>query len=89
MDRLRDSGPGQLFTGWRGPTAAPVAGTTDVIEQLLLILDEPTTALDAETEHDLFERYAASAADGGAHEGLIRAGGPYRELYTIQQQAYR
>lgn len=30
-------------------------------EPLLLILDEPTAALDAETEHELFERYAASA----------------------------
>jgi ATP-binding cassette, subfamily B, bacterial len=28
---------------------------------LLLILDEPTAALDAETEHALFERYAAAA----------------------------
>jgi ATP-binding cassette subfamily B protein len=28
---------------------------------LLLVLDEPTAALDAETEHALFERYAASA----------------------------
>jgi ATP-binding cassette subfamily B protein len=35
---------------------------------LLLVLDEPTAALDAETEHALFERYAAAArqaADGG------------------------
>jgi ATP-binding cassette subfamily B protein len=35
---------------------------------LLLILDEPTAALDAETEHALFERYSAAAraatADG-------------------------
>ena len=31
---------------------------------LLLVLDEPTAALDAETEHALFERYA-SAARGG------------------------
>jgi ATP-binding cassette subfamily B protein len=33
---------------------------------LLLVLDEPTTALDAETEHALFERYANAArgADG-------------------------
>ena len=33
---------------------------------LLLVLDEPTAALDAETEHALFERYAAAArgADG-------------------------
>jgi len=27
---------------------------------LLLVLDEPTAALDAETEHQLFERYAAA-----------------------------
>jgi ATP-binding cassette subfamily B protein len=31
---------------------------------LLLILDEPTAALDAETEHALFERYAAAAREG-------------------------
>jgi ATP-binding cassette subfamily B protein len=33
----------------------------------LLVLDEPTAALDAETEHALFERYAAAAraGDGG------------------------
>jgi ATP-binding cassette, subfamily B, bacterial len=30
-----------------------------------LILDEPTAALDAETEHALFERYAAAARSGG------------------------
>jgi len=30
-------------------------------DPLLLVLDEPTAALDAETEHDLFERYAAGA----------------------------
>jgi ATP-binding cassette subfamily B protein len=34
-------------------------------EPLLLVLDEPTAALDAETEHALFERYAESARDGG------------------------
>jgi ATP-binding cassette, subfamily B, bacterial len=35
---------------------------------LLLVLDEPTAALDAETEHALFERYAlaAHAAEAGA-----------------------
>ena len=34
---------------------------------LVLVLDEPTAALDAETEHALFERYAAAArADDGA-----------------------
>ncbi|MCC6387670.1 MAG: ABC transporter ATP-binding protein [Dehalococcoidia bacterium] len=31
---------------------------------LLLVLDEPTAALDAETEHALFERYAAAARQG-------------------------
>jgi ATP-binding cassette subfamily B protein len=30
-------------------------------EPLVLVLDEPTAALDAETEHALFERYAAGA----------------------------
>jgi ATP-binding cassette subfamily B protein len=30
-------------------------------QPLLLVLDEPTAALDAETEHALFERYAAAA----------------------------
>src|SRR5207302_9275545 len=33
-------------------------------EPLLLALDEPTAALDAETEHALFERYAAVARRG-------------------------
>ncbi len=44
-------------------------------EPLLLVLDEPTAALDAETEHALFERYAAAvrgangrAVDGMSHE---------------------
>jgi ATP-binding cassette subfamily B protein len=32
---------------------------------LLLVLDEPTAALDAETEHGLFERYAAAARGSG------------------------
>ena len=31
---------------------------------LLLVLDEPTAALDAETEHALFERYARRAPRG-------------------------
>ena len=37
---------------------------------LLLMLDEPTAALDAETEHALFERYAAAARDG-SRDGRI------------------
>src|SRR6185312_4629421 len=32
---------------------------------LLLVLDEPTAALDSETEHALFERYAAAARGDG------------------------
>jgi ATP-binding cassette subfamily B protein len=35
-------------------------------EPLLLVLDEPTAALDAETEHALFERYAAAAKERAA-----------------------
>ena len=34
-------------------------------QPLLLILDEPTAALDAETEHALFERYAAAVRGAG------------------------
>jgi ATP-binding cassette subfamily B protein len=37
---------------------------------LVLVLDEPTAALDAETEHALFERYAA-AMRGDAGVGRI------------------
>jgi ATP-binding cassette subfamily B protein len=33
---------------------------------LVLVLDEPTAALDAETEHALFERYAAASGKRGA-----------------------
>jgi ATP-binding cassette subfamily B protein len=38
---------------------------------LLLILDEPTAALDAETEHALFERYAAAARDNEGRLTLL------------------
>jgi ATP-binding cassette subfamily B protein len=34
-------------------------------QTLLLVLDEPTAALDAETEHLLFERYSAAAHEDG------------------------
>jgi ATP-binding cassette subfamily B protein len=36
---------------------------------LLLVLDEPTAALDAETEHALFERYSAAARGMGQGDG--------------------
>src|SRR5215211_613728 len=38
---------------------------------LLLVLDEPTAALDAETEHALFERYAAAARAGAGITLLV------------------
>jgi ATP-binding cassette subfamily B protein len=37
-------------------------------QPLLLILDEPTAALDAETEHTLFEHYASAARGSGENE---------------------
>ena len=40
-------------------------------EPLLLVLDEPTAALDAETEHALFERYAAAARGERSASGRI------------------
>jgi ATP-binding cassette, subfamily B, bacterial len=40
-------------------------------QPLLLVLDEPTAALDAETEHALFERYAAAARGAGEGGGRI------------------
>jgi ATP-binding cassette subfamily B protein len=41
-------------------------------QPLVLILDEPTAALDAETEHALFEHYAAAARGTGAsHSGRL------------------
>src|ERR1700722_18836081 len=39
-------------------------------EPLLVALDEPTAALDAETEHQLFERYAATARQARANGGV-------------------
>ncbi|MEV6202605.1 ABC transporter ATP-binding protein [Streptomyces sp. NPDC051771] len=38
---------------------------------LLLVLDEPTAALDAEAEHRLFQRYARNATRVGAATGAI------------------
>jgi ATP-binding cassette subfamily B protein len=43
-------------------------------QPLLLVLDEPTAALDAETEHALFERYAA-AASSNRRGSMAAAGG--------------
>ena len=38
---------------------------------LVLVLDEPTPAIDAETEHALFERYAAAARTEQSSSGRI------------------
>jgi ATP-binding cassette subfamily B protein len=40
-------------------------------EPLLLALDEPTAALDAETEHALFERYSAAAKRGAGRITIL------------------
>lgn len=40
-------------------------------EPLVLVLDEPTAALDAATEHALFERYAAAARTSADRTGAI------------------
>src|SRR5438552_18055275 len=50
-------------------------------EPLLLVLDEPTAALDAETEHALFDRYAAAlrrAPDNGTPSGRLSSPVPHR-----------
>jgi ATP-binding cassette subfamily B protein len=44
-------------------------------EPLLLVLDEPTAALDAETEHALFERFAEVARADTSMNGGITNGG--------------
>lgn len=38
---------------------------------LLLILDEPAASLDAQTEHELFQRYAAAARHSGNRTGTV------------------
>ncbi len=45
---------------------------------LVLVLDEPTAALDAETEHALFERYAAAArpSNNAGRPEAVEGGGP-------------
>jgi ATP-binding cassette subfamily B protein len=53
----------QLALG-RGMMRAPAA-------PLLLLLDEPTAALDPSTEHRLFERYAAAARSASAGNGAV------------------
>ena len=40
-------------------------------DPLLVVLDEPTASLDAETEHALFTRYAGAARRAAAANGAI------------------
>src|SRR5262249_60574358 len=51
---------------------------------LLLVLDEPTAALDAETEHALFERYAAAAR--GPAAGDAAPGGDGRITLLVSHR---
>ncbi len=52
---------------------------------LLLVLDEPTAALDAETEHALFERYAA-VARGGSAGGIAQNDGNGRITLLVSHR---
>jgi ATP-binding cassette subfamily B protein len=83
----------------------------------LVILDEPTAALDARAEHDLFTRmrelfegrsvllishrfssvrsadriyvlHDGRVVEHGSHDELMRLGGRYAELFTLQASAY-
>jgi ATP-binding cassette subfamily B protein len=38
---------------------------------LLVVFDEPTAALDPQTEHALFERLAAASREGGRSAGTV------------------
>jgi ATP-binding cassette subfamily B protein len=82
IDRFRAGLDTQLGPTWRGGVEVSFGQWQKLAlargfmrdEPLLLVLDEPTAALDAETEHALFERYAAAArggADGDAQRGRV------------------
>src|SRR5262249_18932199 len=55
-------------------------------QPLLLVLDEPTAALDAETEHSLFERYAAAARGDAA---VVRQSGRITVLVSLRFSTVR
>jgi ATP-binding cassette subfamily B protein len=69
IDRLADGLDTQLGSAWEGGAEVSFGQWQKLAlargfmrdSPLLLILDEPTAALDAETEHALFERFAAAA----------------------------
>src|SRR5262249_22808052 len=76
VSRLTSGLDTQLGRTWRGGVEVwsgrwqrlALAGGFMRERPLLLILDEPTAALDAETEHALFERYAAAARASGERD---------------------
>lgn len=84
----------------------------------ILVLDEPTAALDAEAEHAIFERFRTLARgrtailishrfptvrmadrilvieqgtirEQGSHEELLKNGGIYARLFSLQAEGYR
>lgn len=74
VDQLRDGLDTQLGPAWDGGVDVSFGQWQKFAlargymrdEPLVLILDEPTAALDAETEHALFEHYAQSARQAAA-----------------------
>jgi ATP-binding cassette, subfamily B, bacterial len=74
VERLREGLDTQLGVSWPGGVEVSFGQWQKLAlargfmrdRPLLLVLDEPTAALDAETEHALFERYAAASRRAGA-----------------------